>query len=53
MAPLQAYVEKKGLLMISDEAVISAMVASVLDANPKELTDYRAGKTKLQGFFQG
>jgi len=39
--------------MISDEAAISAMVANVLAANPKELTDYRAGKTKLQGFFQG
>ena len=50
---VQAYIEKKGLLMISDEAIISAMVASVLQANMKELTDYRNGKTKLQGFFQG
>jgi aspartyl-tRNA(Asn)/glutamyl-tRNA(Gln) amidotransferase subunit B len=50
---VQAFVEKKGLLMISDEAAIKAMVAAVLAANPKELADYRGGKTKLQGFFQG
>ncbi len=50
---VQAYVEKKGLLMISDEAAISSMVAAVLAANPKELADYRGGKTKLMGFFQG
>lgn len=52
-AGVKAFVEKKGLLMISDEAVISSMVSAVLAANPKELTDYRNGKTKLQGFFQG
>ena len=41
------------MLMISDEAAISEMIARVLAANPKELTDFRNGKTKLQGFFQG
>ncbi|GAX77651.1 hypothetical protein CEUSTIGMA_g5094.t1 [Chlamydomonas eustigma] len=52
-AGVKAFVESKGLLMISDEAAISSMVAAVLAANLKELTDYRNGKTKLQGFFQG
>ena len=50
---VRAFVESKGLLQISDEATISTMVAQVLAANPKELSDYRGGKTKLQGFFQG
>lgn len=50
---VKAFVESKGLLQISDETVISSMVAQVLASNPKELSDYRGGKTKLQGFFQG
>jgi aspartyl-tRNA(Asn)/glutamyl-tRNA(Gln) amidotransferase subunit B len=50
---VKAFVESKGLLQISDEGMISSMVAQVLAANPKELSDYRGGKTKLQGFFQG
>ncbi|KAG1658346.1 hypothetical protein FOA52_002119 [Chlamydomonas sp. UWO 241] len=46
-------VEKKGLLQISDEGAISEMVAKVLQANAEKLTEYRGGKKKLQGFFQG
>lgn len=29
------------------------MVSQVLTANPKQLAEYRAGKTKLMGFFEG
>mmetsp|Transcript_26047 Transcript_26047/g.56856 ORF Transcript_26047/g.56856 Transcript_26047/m.56856 type:complete len:566 (-) Transcript_26047:22-1719(-) len=50
---VKAFVEKKGLLMISDEGAIGAMVDAVLAANPKQLAEYRGGKTKLEGFFQG
>ncbi|CAI5477373.1 unnamed protein product [Closterium sp. Yama58-4] len=46
-------VEAKGLLQISDEATIERMVDEVLTANPKQLEQFRAGKTKLQGFFTG
>ncbi|GIL57448.1 hypothetical protein Vafri_12668 [Volvox africanus] len=50
---VRAYIEKQGLLMISDEAAIGAMVDKVLEANQKQLQEFRAGKTKLQGYFEG
>ncbi|CAI7770995.1 unnamed protein product [Closterium sp. NIES-54] len=46
-------VEAKGLLQISDEAAIERMVEEVLAGNPKQVEQFRAGKTKLQGFFTG
>ncbi len=50
---VQALVEKKGLTQISDAGAIAAAIDAVLAANPKELEQYRNGKTKLQGFFVG
>uniref|UniRef100_A0A453N814 Glutamyl-tRNA amidotransferase subunit B n=5 Tax=Aegilops tauschii TaxID=37682 RepID=A0A453N814_AEGTS len=38
---------------IADPAAIEAMVDQVLTDNPKQLEQYRAGKTKLQGYFAG
>jgi len=52
-AGVKAFVESRGMLMISDEGAIGAMVDEVLAANPKQLEEYRGGKTKLQGFFEG
>ncbi|HEY9736396.1 MAG TPA: Asp-tRNA(Asn)/Glu-tRNA(Gln) amidotransferase subunit GatB [Trichocoleus sp.] len=49
----KAVVEKKGLSQISNPAEIEAIIDKVLADNPTELEQYRAGKTKLQGFFVG
>ncbi|MBD0267355.1 MAG: Asp-tRNA(Asn)/Glu-tRNA(Gln) amidotransferase subunit GatB [Cyanobacteria bacterium Co-bin8] len=49
----KALVEKKGLSQISNPAEIEAVIDKVLADNPTELEQYRAGKTKLQGFFVG
>ena len=38
---------------IADPAEIERMVEKVLTENPKQLEQYRGGKTKLQGFFAG
>ncbi|KAJ6981449.1 hypothetical protein NC653_024748 [Populus alba x Populus x berolinensis] len=38
---------------IVDPAHIEKMVDKVLSENPKQLEQYRAGKTKIQGFFAG
>lgn len=38
---------------VSDVSAIEAMVDSVFAANPKQLEEYRGGKTKLAGFFTG
>jgi aspartyl-tRNA(Asn)/glutamyl-tRNA(Gln) amidotransferase subunit B len=46
-------VERKGLSQISDRSAIEAIVEQVIAANPKELEQYRNGKTKLLGFFVG
>ncbi len=46
-------VERKGLIQISDTGAIEAIIEQVIQANPKELEQYRNGKTKLLGFFVG
>ncbi|MEO1623336.1 MAG: Asp-tRNA(Asn)/Glu-tRNA(Gln) amidotransferase GatCAB subunit B, partial [Cyanobacteria bacterium J06632_3] len=46
-------VEKEGLSQISDPAQIESMIDEVLEAHPDELAKFRAGKTKLKGFFVG
>ena len=48
-----AIVEREGLVQISDSGAIAAAIDSVIAANPKELEQYRGGKTKLLGFFVG
>jgi len=44
-------VKDKGL--ISDPSVLESLIDKILAANPKELEQYRNGKTKLLGFFVG
>jgi len=46
-------VETHGLAQVSDTGAIEAAVDEILAANPKQLADYREGKTKLFGFFVG
>ncbi len=46
-------IAERGLVQVSDEAVIARIVEAVLDAHPDEVKQYRAGKTGLRGFFVG
>jgi aspartyl-tRNA(Asn)/glutamyl-tRNA(Gln) amidotransferase subunit B len=46
-------VEERGLAQLSDPDAIAAIIDEVIAANPKELEQYRGGKTKLLGFFVG
>jgi len=46
-------IESKGLKQITDSGAINGVIDAVMAANPKQLADYRAGKDKLLGFFQG
>ncbi|WOL14009.1 glutamyl-tRNA(Gln) amidotransferase subunit B, chloroplastic/mitochondrial [Canna indica] len=50
---VKSLIEEKDLVQIVDPTVIEALVDKVLAANPKQLQQYRGGKTKLQGFFAG
>lgn len=49
----KALVDAKGLGMISDASAILALVDDILAAHPSEVEAFRAGKTKLRGFFVG
>ena len=46
-------VEDRGLRQVTDAAQIEALVDGVLAAHPDRVVEYRAGKTKLLGFFMG
>ncbi len=46
-------VEREGLGQVSDVGAIDAIVAAVLEANPKVVDDFRAGKSKVMGFLVG
>ena len=46
-------VEEKGLVQVSDESAIEAVVDEVLSANPQSVEDYRGGKGKAIGFLVG
>jgi aspartyl-tRNA(Asn)/glutamyl-tRNA(Gln) amidotransferase subunit B len=48
-----AIIEARGLQQITDESAIERAIDAVMAANPRQLSDYRAGKEKLFGFFVG
>jgi aspartyl-tRNA(Asn)/glutamyl-tRNA(Gln) amidotransferase subunit B len=51
--PPEAIVNRDGLAQVSDTSAIEKEIAEVLSASPTQLADYRAGKTKLFGYFVG
>ncbi|MFO7028689.1 Asp-tRNA(Asn)/Glu-tRNA(Gln) amidotransferase GatCAB subunit B [Limnospira fusiformis CCALA 023] len=46
-------VEKKGLIQISDTGELEAIIDEVIASHPQEVEKFKAGKTKLKGFFVG
>ncbi len=46
-------VKEKDLVQVTDESVIEEMITKLLESCPKEVADYKAGKTKVLGFFVG
>ena len=51
-APAQV-IEEQGLVQISDTGELEGLVDGILAEHPDDVADYRAGKTKLLGFFMG
>ncbi len=47
------FVEKRGLIQLSDKGEIDKIVSQVLEENTKVVEDYKNGKDKLFGFFVG
>lgn len=49
----ETVVKEKGLVQISDEGAIAAVVDQVIAANPKSVEDFQSGKTQAIGFLVG
>lgn len=49
----EAYVEEKGLKMVSDEGALRTAIEGIWEANPQSVADYRSGKEKAMGFLVG
>lgn len=45
--------QERGLERLSDDAALQPIVRAVLDAHPSQVEEYKAGSTKLLGFFIG
>lgn len=50
---VDAIIEKQGLKQMSDSGELETLVNAVIEANPEQVEQYRAGKTKVMGFFVG
>ncbi len=46
-------ITSKGLAQITDTGALRSLIEKLIAANPKQYSDYRAGNTKLKGFFVG
>jgi aspartyl-tRNA(Asn)/glutamyl-tRNA(Gln) amidotransferase subunit B len=49
----QIIIEEQGLVQVSDVPEIDQLIDDVMNANPQQLANYRAGKETLFGFFVG
>ena len=48
-----AIIEARGLKQITDSGAIEALIDAVIEANPDQVEQFRAGKEKVLGFFVG
>jgi len=46
-------IEKQGLKQVTDTSAIANLIDQIIQENPGQVADYRAGKDKLFGFFVG
>jgi aspartyl-tRNA(Asn)/glutamyl-tRNA(Gln) amidotransferase subunit B len=49
----KAIMEREGLSQISDSSALEKMIDDVIAANPKQVEQYRSGKTTVIGFLVG
>jgi len=46
-------IEVRGLKQVSDEGALRGLLETLLSNNPKQVEQFRAGKTQIKGFFVG
>jgi aspartyl-tRNA(Asn)/glutamyl-tRNA(Gln) amidotransferase subunit B len=51
--PARAIMDREGLKQISDTGALGKMVDDVIAANPKQVEQYKSGKTTVIGFLVG
>lgn len=51
--PAREVAKEANLAVVGDAGLIEEQARAILDANPKQVASYRAGKTNLFGFFVG
>src|SRR5579863_9672105 len=51
--PPEVILKREGLEQISDEGALAKVIDDVMAANPKQLEQYRGGKTTVLAFFVG
>lgn len=49
----EAIIKEKGLTQISDTGALEAAAQEIINTHPQEVANYKAGKTKVMGFFVG
>ena len=49
----QVIIKEKGLVQISDEGALQAVIDEVLNNNPKSIEDFKAGRKQAMGFLVG
>ena len=49
----QTFIEQNGLIQVSDIDELAPLIDAVLADNPIQVEQFKAGKTKLMGFFVG
>lgn len=50
---VDAIIESAGLRQMDDRAALERIVRDVIDGNPEQAAQFKAGKTKMLGFFVG
>jgi aspartyl-tRNA(Asn)/glutamyl-tRNA(Gln) amidotransferase subunit B len=50
---VSSVIEQKGLSQVSDESELAAVVDKVLAANPSQVAEFKAGKSKVRQFLFG
>lgn len=50
---VDAYISENDLGQVSDDSALEPLIDKIINDNPKQVEQYKGGKTKLMGFFVG
>ena len=50
---VEGYISENDLAQVSDDSALEPLIDKIIADNPKQVEQYKGGKTKLMGFFVG